>query len=218
MTFTDSRWQRSAASRDIISPSAFPVRPNLTASPLVSRSQRVNDRRNHQTSARGRLLMTTTITASTHNKVGHTLTDTAHSRWPLKLQVNIQTGVRVPRAVSWASRINHSFIINHRWLLMMKLWNQPEHEAQTQFKKEGWSLNILNLDTCRSVMLVFLLSVETPAGHVSAPHGKHPKVFLKVATPAEALLLLSAEITLTPVLGLFDQKDVSSWQTGSFAL
>lgn len=79
MTFTDSRWQRSAASRDIISLSAFPVRPNLTASPLVSKSQRVNDLRNHQTSARGRLLMTTTITASTHNKVGDALTDTAHS-------------------------------------------------------------------------------------------------------------------------------------------
>lgn len=61
-------------------------------------------------------------------------------------------------------------------------------------------------------MLVFLVSVETPAGHVSAPHGKHPKVFLKVATPSasEALLLLSAEITRTPLLGLFDQKDVSS--------
>lgn len=96
----------------------------------------------------------------------------------------------------------------------MKLWNQSEHAAQTQFKKEG-HLQVWTSWIWTPVDLwwwFFLVSVKTPAGHVSAPHGKHPKVFLKVPTPSasEALLLLSAEITLTPLLGLFDQKDVSS--------
>lgn len=99
----------------------------------------------------------------------------------------------------------HTFIVNNQQISLNTLHIVLKRGLPS-------SLNILNLNTCQSVM-IFMVSVKTAAGHVSAPHGKHPKVFLKVPTPSasEALLLLSVEITWGGISNrLFYQKDVSS--------